>query len=67
MPASTAVCTAAPTSDCWIPPILVFPFQIEKIGTKEKENREHGERAAQRAWLNVRLYRRVIIKVQDDR
>lgn len=48
---------------------LFFPFKLGRTKTKkkERENEEHEARAAQQACVNVRLYERVIIKVQDDR
>lgn len=46
---------------------LFFHSSWGGSGKKGKKTGEPEERAAQRAWLNVRLYGRVIIKVQDDR
>lgn len=38
-----------PTRDGWILPVFIFPFKLGRIVTKEKENGEQEERAAQRA------------------
>jgi hypothetical protein len=47
-----------------------FSIQVGEDEDKKKNKKKSGEheaRVAQHAWLNVRLYGRVIIKVHDDR